>query len=195
LLQLVTFGGGQPVVPVAGIGIGLADPAAQGFGMDAEIPRDMRDGPVARTSRIARSRSSSGYLRGAAMVLVVLLRQDRNPGIRDSTNLGTAQFCRPRRKAPSACRVSVRVQSSMSQLTVRGWWGTPGARLLADLADATRLTSAYSTSSATRYWPRPGWMVTNLAVMLADGGDAITDLAVLRDQSEVFGPVASTPTA
>ncbi|MEU3071728.1 hypothetical protein ABZ712_33365, partial [Streptomyces sp. NPDC006906] len=33
-----------------------------------------------------------GYLRGAAMVLVDLLRQDRNPGIRDSTNLGTAQL-------------------------------------------------------------------------------------------------------
>ncbi|MFF5675383.1 GNAT family N-acetyltransferase, partial [Streptomyces hygroscopicus] len=33
-----------------------------------------------------------GYLRGAAMVLVVLLRQDGNPGIRDSTNLGTAHL-------------------------------------------------------------------------------------------------------
>lgn len=31
--------------------------------------------------------------------------------------------------------------------------------------------------------------------MVADGGEAITDLAVLRDQGEVFGPVASTPTA
>lgn len=31
--------------------------------------------------------------------------------------------------------------------------------------------------------------------MIADGGETITDLAVLRDQSEVFGPVASTPTA
>ncbi|MFE6422380.1 hypothetical protein ACFVN4_28375, partial [Streptomyces rochei] len=31
------------------------------------------------------------YLRGAGMVLVDLLRQDRNPGIRDSTNLSTAQ--------------------------------------------------------------------------------------------------------
>jgi hypothetical protein len=31
LLQLVTFGGGQPVVPVACIGLGLADPAAQGL--------------------------------------------------------------------------------------------------------------------------------------------------------------------
>ncbi|WP_203616042.1 hypothetical protein, partial [Streptomyces sp. SID13726] len=43
------------------------------------------------TSRIARSRSSSGYFRGAGTD-VVLLRQDRNPGIRDSTNLSTAQF-------------------------------------------------------------------------------------------------------
>ncbi|MFD7409864.1 hypothetical protein ACFV7R_46495, partial [Streptomyces sp. NPDC059866] len=32
------------------------------------------------------------YLRGAAMVLVDLLRQDRNPGIRDSTKRGAAQF-------------------------------------------------------------------------------------------------------
>ncbi len=31
--------------------------------------------------------------------------------------------------------------------------------------------------------------------MLADGGEAIADLAVLRDQAGVFGPVASTPTA
>lgn len=31
--------------------------------------------------------------------------------------------------------------------------------------------------------------------MPADGGEAIADLALLRDQAEVFGPVASTPTA
>lgn len=31
--------------------------------------------------------------------------------------------------------------------------------------------------------------------MLADGGEALADLAVLRDQGEVFGPGASTPTA
>ncbi|AIA06626.1 hypothetical protein DC74_6185 [Streptomyces noursei] len=31
--------------------------------------------------------------------------------------------------------------------------------------------------------------------MLADGGEAIDDLSVLRDQHDVFGPVASTPTA
>jgi hypothetical protein len=31
-------------------------------------------------------------------------------------------------------------------------------------------------------------------VTLADGGDCLSDLAVLRDQPELFGPVASTPT-
>ncbi|RLV71658.1 IS1380 family transposase [Streptomyces rapamycinicus NRRL 5491] len=77
--------------------------------------------------------------------------------------------------------------------------GHAGARLLADLADATGLTAAYSTALRSLR-PRgtghdPGRIITDLAVMLADGGETITDLAVLRDQAEVFGPVASTPTA
>ncbi|WP_405896104.1 MULTISPECIES: IS1380 family transposase [unclassified Streptomyces] len=77
--------------------------------------------------------------------------------------------------------------------------GHAGARLLADLADATGLTAAYSTALRPLR-PRgtghdPGRVATDLAVMLADGGEAIADLAVLRDQGEVFGPVASTPTA
>jgi hypothetical protein len=38
-------------------------------------------------------------------------------------------------------------------------------------------------------------VVVDLAVMLADGGDCLSDLAALRDQPELFGPVASTPTA
>jgi hypothetical protein len=32
-------------------------------------------------------------------------------------------------------------------------------------------------------------------VLLADGGDCLSDLAVLREQPRLFGPVASTPTA
>jgi hypothetical protein len=35
----------------------------------------------------------------------------------------------------------------------------------------------------------------DLAVLLADGGDCLSDLAALREQPELFGPVASTPTA
>ncbi|MEU6322775.1 IS1380 family transposase [Streptomyces sp. NPDC047009] len=77
--------------------------------------------------------------------------------------------------------------------------GHAGARLLADLADAIGLTAAYS-AALRPLRPRgighdPGRIATDLAVMLADGGEAIADLAVLRDQAEVFGPVASTPTA
>jgi thioesterase domain-containing protein len=77
--------------------------------------------------------------------------------------------------------------------------GHAGARLLADLADTTGLTAAYS-AALRPLRPRgtghdPGRVAVDLAVMLADGGEAIADLAVLRDQGEVFGPVASTPTA
>jgi Transposase DDE domain group 1 len=41
----------------------------------------------------------------------------------------------------------------------------------------------------------PGRVLIDLAVMLADGGEAISDLGVLRDQPELFGAVASTATA
>jgi hypothetical protein len=37
----------------------------------------------------------------------------------------------------------------------------------------------------------PGRIAVDLAVMLVDGGEAIADLAVLRDQAGLFGPVAS----
>ncbi|MEU0120072.1 IS1380 family transposase [Streptomyces bobili] len=74
-----------------------------------------------------------------------------------------------------------------------------GSRLLADLADATGLTAAF-TDALRRLRSRgtghnPGRIAVDVAVMLADGGEAIADLALLRDQAEVFGPVASTPTA
>ncbi len=74
-----------------------------------------------------------------------------------------------------------------------------GTRLLADLSDATGLTSTF-TDALRQLRPRgtghdPGRIAVDLAVMLADGGEAIADLALLRDQAEVFGPVASTATA
>lgn len=81
----------------------------------------------------------------------------------------------------------------------RGVVSHAGSRLPADLADATGLTAAF-TDALRRLRPRgtghdPGRIAVDLAVMLADGGEAITDLALLRDQAEVFGPVASTATA
>src|SRR4051812_40916173 len=39
-----------------------------------------------------------------------------------------------------------------------------------------------------------GQVLVDVAVMLADGGEAISDLAVLRHQPALFGPVASHAT-
>jgi len=41
---------------------------------------------------------------------------------------------------------------------------------------------------------RPGRVLTDLAVMIADGGEAIADIAVLTDQPGVHGKVASPAT-
>src|SRR5439155_27100182 len=74
-----------------------------------------------------------------------------------------------------------------------------GARLLSDLADAVGLTEGISVAMApTKKRQRGhdrGEVLVDLAVMIADGGDAISDLAVLRNQPNLFGEVASTPTA
>ena len=84
-----------------------------------------------------------------------------------------------------------RVQATATRPTIvvaggeRGVVNLAGARLLADLADATGLTSAFSQALAgLRQWQcghDPGgsrWM----ALMLA-GGEVISLLAMLRDQS------------
>ncbi len=81
----------------------------------------------------------------------------------------------------------------------RGVVSHAGSRLLADLPDGIGPTGAF-TDGLRRLRPRgtghdPGRIAVDLAVMLADGGEALADLALLRDQREVFGPVASTATA
>lgn len=77
--------------------------------------------------------------------------------------------------------------------------GHAGARLLSDLADEVGLTSGLSVAMAPTKQRRRGHdrgqVLVDLAVMIADGGDAISDLAVLRNQPDLFGQVASTPTA
>jgi hypothetical protein len=80
-----------------------------------------------------------------------------------------------------------------------GLVGHAGAALLIELADRLGLPAELDRWAArgqpgrARY--RAGKVLTDLAVMLADGGDCLSDLAALRDQPGLFGPVASTPTA
>ena len=74
-----------------------------------------------------------------------------------------------------------------------------GARLFCDLADRLGLTAGLSRAMApTKQRQRGherGKVLVDLAVSIADGATTISDLAVLRNQPELFGDVASHPTA
>jgi Transposase DDE domain group 1 len=74
-----------------------------------------------------------------------------------------------------------------------------GAGLLAEVADRVGLTRELSRVLAgvreRRGRHDPGRVIRDLAVMLADGGDCLSDLRAVRDQEPLFGPVASDSTA
>jgi hypothetical protein len=80
----------------------------------------------------------------------------------------------------------------------RGVVSHVGSRLLGDLADATTLTAELGEALAPLRRQRarhdPGRVLVDLAVAVADGAEAISDIAVLGDQEAVFGPVASDTT-
>jgi len=96
----------------------------------------------------------------------------------------------------------VQVSAWSNRLTVsaagRGVVSHAGAALLRLVGDRVGLTGELSKALA-----RPGFVpghdrgrvLSDIAVCLADGGRTIGDIAVLRDQGELFGPVASMPTA
>jgi len=74
-----------------------------------------------------------------------------------------------------------------------------GSALLAGVAAKTGLTRALSheLGGVRRRRGRhdSGQVIADLAVMLADGGDCLADLAAVRDQAPLFGQVASASTA
>lgn len=74
-----------------------------------------------------------------------------------------------------------------------------GAALLSELADRSGLTLglSHAMSGCGIRWHThdPGVVLSHLAVAIADGADCLSDMAVLREQTELFGPVASRPTA
>jgi Transposase DDE domain group 1 len=80
----------------------------------------------------------------------------------------------------------------------KGVAGHAGALLIAELADRVGLTEGLSAAMAHTRQRRsahdPGVVLAHLAVSLADGGDCLADVAVLRNQPELFGNVASDPT-
>jgi hypothetical protein len=74
-----------------------------------------------------------------------------------------------------------------------------GSALLAQVADKVGLTSALSLRLAgikqRRRGHDPGRVIRDVAVMLGDGGECVSDLGAMRDQRALFGPVASDSTA
>ncbi len=76
--------------------------------------------------------------------------------------------------------------------------GQAGGVLLTDTVRAGGLDVALSTVLAA--WRKPmavrdrGKVITDLALSLALGGDCLADVAVLRAEPGVYGPVASDPT-
>lgn len=73
-----------------------------------------------------------------------------------------------------------------------------GSRLLADVADQTTLTGGLAQALAGLRKPRavhdPGRVLVDMAVAVADGATTISDVAVLADQAQLFGSVASDST-
>jgi Transposase DDE domain group 1 len=74
-----------------------------------------------------------------------------------------------------------------------------GSALLAQVADKLGFTGALSVRLAgikqRRRGHDPGRVIRDLAVMLADGGECVSDLGGVRDQQALFGSVASDSTA
>lgn len=73
-----------------------------------------------------------------------------------------------------------------------------GAVLLVETARKTSLDAALSTALAPWRKPwavrDPGKILLDLALATALGGDCLADVAMLRAEPELFGPVASDPT-
>jgi hypothetical protein len=74
-----------------------------------------------------------------------------------------------------------------------------GTALVAQVADKVGLTGALSLRLAglkqRRRGHDPGRVIRDLAVMLAGGGECVSDLGAVRDQDALFGAVASDSTA
>jgi hypothetical protein len=73
-----------------------------------------------------------------------------------------------------------------------------GVVLLVELADRAGLTEAFSRAlagtRARRSAHDPGRVLRDVAVLLADGGDCVTDMAAFEGQERLFGATASETT-
>src|SRR3954447_11288365 len=82
-----------------------------------------------------------------------------------------------------------RTELGWSRMRARRCWPKSLTSLASRVGSRARW-SAWSSGGAGT-----GRVIRDLAVMLADGGDCLSDLRAVRDQQPLFGPVASDSTA
>src|SRR5262249_44766483 len=108
-----------------------------------------------------------------------------------------------RRSCPSQAKGTVRVKNNARSRTItvspdgKGLVSQAGAVLLWETMRVTGLGRGLSEGLARWRAPRavhdPGKIVADLAAAVALGGNCLADVAVLREQPTLAGPVASDP--
>ena len=108
-----------------------------------------------------------------------------------------------RRSYPVRAEGTFQVKNSVRTARVavsadgRGLVSQAGAVLLWETMRATGLGRGLAAGLSRWRAPRavhdPGKIIADIAAALALGGDCLADIAVLRDQPELAGPVASDP--
>jgi hypothetical protein len=106
----------------------------------------------------------------------------------------------PEQEGTSGVKINRRARRVKVSADGTGLVSRAGTLLLRELTVETGLAAGWTEALLDTYkaYPSrhlPGRVLADLAVMIADGGDALTHLAVLRDQGKLFGAVASEPTA
>ena len=106
---------------------------------------------------------------------------------------------------PELWRFTLKVMRDGRSVTVEvsadgaGLVSHAGTVLVAQVAEMVGLTSSLSARLAgikqRRRGHDPGRVIRDLAVMLVDGGECVSDLGAVREQNALFGSVASDSTA
>ena len=106
----------------------------------------------------------------------------------------------PNQEGTSGVNINRRARRVRVSADGTGLVSRAGTLLLRELTVDTGLAAGWTRALLDTYKAPPsrhlpGRVLADLAVAIADGGDALTHLAVLRDQGRLFGAVASEPTA
>src|SRR6266568_3373298 len=114
-------------------------------------------------------------------------------------NLGLRRSKHPEQEGTPCVKRSRRSRRVKVSADGSGLVSRAGVALLRELTEASGLAEGWTDALLDTYkaFPTvhpPGRVLADLAVMIADGGDALAHLATLRDQDKLFGLVASEAT-